>query len=67
MEKFYSIREVADILGYHYEIIYAKVRKGEIKAVKVFGSIRIYESELRRLVSEPYLKEGDGNGGSQMD
>ena len=42
MEKFYSIREVADILGYHYEIIYAKVRKGEIKAVKVFGSIRIY-------------------------
>ena len=49
----YTTKEVAEILKYKEETIRVKIRKGNIKAVKIGGEYRIAEEELER------LKRGD--------
>lgn len=51
MEKGYSLREVADLLGLRVRTIRQYVHDGKIKANKITGSRRwiVMESEVRRL------------------
>lgn len=53
LKAFYSIYEVASLLNIDSETIRRKIKKGEIKAVKIGGSAgyRIAESELKRFCS----------------
>lgn len=45
----YTTKEVAEILKYKEETIRVKIRKGNIKAVKIGGEYRITYEELERL------------------
>jgi len=54
VEKLYTPREVAEILGLTHRTVQEYIFRGKIKSVKVFGSNRVKESELQRII-----KEGD--------
>lgn len=49
-DKLYTPQEVADILKYNVKTIYNYIGEGKINVVKVFGSNRITETELKRLI-----------------
>lgn len=48
---FYSVSDVADLLGLGASKIYSLVRSGEIKAVRVGGVIRISRESIERYVA----------------
>jgi excisionase family DNA binding protein len=56
VEKLYTIHEVARLLGLSYITVWSWIRKGKLKAVKLGtspkASVRIPESEVRRLLKE---------------
>lgn len=58
MEKLYTVKEVAHILGYKEQTVRNKIyNTKEIKAVKLpargtGGGTRVKESELRRIMGE---------------
>lgn len=52
MEKLYTPREVADILGFKHRTVQAYIMEGKIKATKVLGSNRIKESDLKELIGQ---------------
>jgi excisionase family DNA binding protein len=60
--KLYTVKDVAQILGYREVTIRKKIRDGEIKTTKIINSnaVRVSESEIKRLI-------GDSDGGSEMD
>jgi len=58
MDKMYSVKEVAEILGVTEGTVRNYLTKGQIKHVKVVGNTRIKESELRNLI-KPANKEAD--------
>lgn len=50
-ERFYTLKEVADGLGVHYQTVKAWVSNGTMNAAKVGRSYRVTEAELRRLTA----------------
>ena len=52
MDKMYSVKEVAEILGVTEGTVRNYLTKGKIKHVKVLGNTRIRESELKGLIKE---------------
>lgn len=50
MEKLYTTQEVANYLGYSHKTIQNYVSEGKIKSVKVLGSNRVKESDLKALI-----------------
>ncbi len=50
--KFYTIEEVADLLGYHTETIRRYILSGNLKAYKTGKDWRIEESDLREFLEE---------------
>lgn len=52
MEKLYTPKEVADYLGLSSATIVRYISQGKIKSVKVFGSNRVKESDLKGLIKE---------------
>jgi excisionase family DNA binding protein len=55
MEKFFSIKEVAEQQRVHANTVRAWIAKGWLKAHKVGGRVRIYESDLQAFLNR------DGN------
>jgi len=53
MERYYSTREVCEILGIANRTIRRWIKEGRIRAVNVNGRWRIPESEVRRLLGQP--------------
>lgn len=51
MEKMYTIKEVSDMFGVHYNTVRNWIRSGEIKCVKIAETIRIPDSEINRLMN----------------
>jgi excisionase family DNA binding protein len=51
IEHFFSIAEVARILGYEKSTIYNRIKAGRLKAVRIDGSKRIPRSEVLRHIS----------------
>jgi|GEM_PF-1957867 len=49
-KEFYSIQELADLMGHHYNTLYKKVRSGEIKSVKSGGHYRIRKSSFEDFI-----------------
>lgn len=58
MDKLYSVKEVAEILGVTEGTVRNYLTNGKIKYVKVLGNTRIKETELKRLI-KPSKKEVD--------
>ena len=56
--KYYSINEVATILGISRIAVYKKVKKGQIKAMRIGRSFAIPKSELADIEGKA-LKEED--------
>ena len=52
MGRLYSITEVASLCDVGRDTIEKEIRAGYIRAVRVRGSIRIPESEVRRIYAE---------------
>jgi excisionase family DNA binding protein len=49
MSRILTAKEAADILRYHPQTMWRKIRRGEIRGVERHGrSIRIDETEMRR-------------------
>jgi len=53
MERYYSTREVCEILGIANRTIRRWIKEGRIRAVNVNGRWRIPESEVRRVLGQP--------------
>ena len=45
--KFYSLEQVAELLGVNYQLVYKLVRSGELRAVRVGKVYRVLEADLR--------------------
>ena len=43
-----SIRQIADLLGVHYNTVYRMVRRGELEAYKVGRIIRISDENIEK-------------------
>lgn len=52
MERMFTVKEAMEILNLSKSTIYRLVENGTIKAVKIGGSIRIPQAELRRFILE---------------
>jgi excisionase family DNA binding protein len=50
MEKFYTIKEVADLLRISKPTLYRLMSSGKLKAVKLGGRTLFKESELNRFI-----------------
>ena len=59
-EKYISIPELANILGISRIAVYKKVKKGEIKAVKIGRNFAIPKRYVSGILGKP-LNEGDKN------
>lgn len=46
MEKFYSLEEVAELLGVNYQLIYRLVRSGDLPALRIGRIYRITQAGL---------------------
>lgn len=57
MDKLYSAKEVAEILGVTEGTVRNYLTKGKIQHVKILGNTRIRESELKGLITPPEKKE----------
>jgi len=53
MERYYSTREVCEILGITNRTIRRWIKEGRIRAVNVNGRWRIPESEIKRVLGQP--------------
>ncbi len=49
MKEFYSIKEIAEILGFKERTVRNWIETKKIKAVKILGGWRIPKEELERL------------------
>lgn len=49
MKEFYSLNEVAEILGFSIKTVREWVRLKKINYVKILGNIRVSKEELERL------------------
>jgi excisionase family DNA binding protein len=51
MEKFYTKREITEMLKVHLNTVDSWIAKGWLKAHKIGGRIRIYESDLNEFLN----------------
>lgn len=49
--KFYTAKEVADLLGFHVNTVRRHIKQGKLKAIKIGRGYRIEENDLKE-----YLK-----------
>ncbi len=49
-EKFYTIQEVADKLGYHHNTIRKAIKSGKLQAIRMTKEWRITESSLKNFL-----------------
>lgn len=49
MKEFYTLNEVAEILGFKVKTIREWVRLKKIKSTKIMGGVRVSKEELERL------------------
>lgn len=47
--KLKTVREASEILGMSIHLIYYHIKRNNIKAVKVMGTLKIEESEIENL------------------
>jgi len=52
MEKFYTIKEVADNVKVSVSSVKKWIRDGDLKANKIGGTVRIKESDLINFIKE---------------
>lgn len=50
--KYYSVKELADILGISRIAVFNKIKKGQIKAEKAGRNYIIYKKDLKGIVNE---------------
>ena len=60
--KFYSLEEVADLLGVTYQLIYKLVRSGEMPALRVGKMYRITGDDLDAYLNKSRVKSGEDVG-----
>jgi excisionase family DNA binding protein len=50
MKELLTVKEVADILGYHPNHVYILIRSKKIKSKKVLGRVLINRTEIDRML-----------------
>ena len=56
MEQFFTIKEVAEQLKVHPNSVRAWIAKGWLKAHKIVGRVRIFESDLQEFLNGNYQR-----------
>jgi excisionase family DNA binding protein len=51
LDRFFSITEAARILGWERSTIYARVKAGRLRGIRLDGSVKIPRSELLRYIA----------------
>ena len=51
-EKYYKVKEVADLLNVKQNTVRIWITKGKLNSVKVNGARRIPESEINKIIKE---------------
>lgn len=51
MEKYYSVKQVAETVNVHTNTVYAWIKKGWLKAQRIGKIFRIYESDLQEFLN----------------
>lgn len=51
MEKFFTKKQVTELLSVHLNTVDQWIKKGWLKAHKVGGRVRIYESDLQAFLN----------------
>ena len=55
-KKFYTAKELAEMLSLNVMTIYRKIDKGELKAYKIGKEFRIEKAEFERFMNKPKTK-----------
>lgn len=50
MNKMLTIKEVAEMLGYHTNHIYVLIRNGKLKSKKVLGRVYVEQQEIESIL-----------------
>lgn len=70
MEKHYTVKEVAEIVGVSQRTVCSWWKIGKVKAVNARRGLRISQTELNRIleggIETPSLQEGDKGAAEQM-
>lgn len=56
-ERYYSLLEIAVMLGISRQTVYAWVKKGKISAFKCSGTIRVKKTDFDKFI-EKFTKDG---------
>ncbi|HCL91737.1 MAG TPA: helix-turn-helix domain-containing protein [Kiritimatiellia bacterium] len=59
-KRFYSLEQVAELLGVNYQLIYKLVRAGELPAARIGKVYRVVRSDLDRYIEQ---SKGHAAGG----
>ena len=59
-EKYYSLEEVAELLGVTYQLIYRLVRSGELSSVRVGKVYRVTDEDLHTYLENSRVSKSDG-------
>jgi excisionase family DNA binding protein len=51
LDRYFSIAEACRILGWERSTVYARVKTGRLKAIRLDGSVKIPRSELVRYIA----------------
>lgn len=51
-KQFYTLKEVAGIFQVHWKTVDTWIKAGEVKAVKIGGTVRITNEEIKRIKQE---------------
>jgi excisionase family DNA binding protein len=51
LERYFSIAEACRILGWERSTVYARVKAGRLKAIRLDGSVKIPRSELAKYLA----------------
>lgn len=57
-KEFYSLEEVADLLGVNYQLIYKLVRGGQLPAVRIGRLYRVVRRDLDAFIAESKSSSG---------
>ena len=58
-QKLYTVKEVANILGYNPQTIYNNLRKGKIQAAKFGKEYRFTEEQVQDILQHGFGSKGN--------
>jgi excisionase family DNA binding protein len=55
--KYYTVKEIADLLKVHEQTVFRWLREGKLESDKVGNNHRITDEQLNHFIKKPQVKE----------